>query len=99
MMNAVRRDPEERAAFKSERSASGEEVFDPLVSFVSAMGKQAVIRHSDSEASRDTPEKRRKRERRPTEIEERGDGSYVEDHHEESCNFADRLPERLIPFE
>src|SRR5271155_2833945 len=56
MMNAVRRHPEYRPAFKRQRRAPGQKIFHPLRSLVSAMRQQPVIAHPDPEAARYPPQ-------------------------------------------
>ena len=59
VMLAMRGDPENRSAFERQRSAGGQEIFDPFRSFVAAMGEQPVIAHADSQASRNPPKQDR----------------------------------------
>ena len=49
MMDAMRRDPEDRSAFERERAADREEVLDELGGLVAAVREQPVIRHADAE--------------------------------------------------
>ena len=91
MVNAVGSNPEDRPAFKRKRSASGKEIFHPLGSLISAMGQQAMVAHSDSEAAGNPPEKRSKNQILPTEEEQSGDSSDVEHRHKERCDPIDSI--------
>jgi hypothetical protein len=53
VMNTVCGYPEDRATFKREAAAHGDEVLDPLGNFVAAMGQQAVIGHADADVDRE----------------------------------------------
>ncbi len=82
VMHAMGGDPENRSAFKSERAAGGQEIFHPFWSFVAAMGQQAMIAHSDAEASRNPPQKYGQQQRFPAEHKESNDGTDVKCDHE-----------------
>ena len=49
MMDAMRRDPEDRTALERERAADREKVLNELGRLVAAMRQQPVIRHPDAE--------------------------------------------------
>ncbi len=51
VMEAMRRDPKERTALQGESAADGEEVFEPPRRFVTAMGEEPVIAHTDAPAA------------------------------------------------
>ena len=81
MVDAVRGHPEDRPAFERERAAEGEEVFDPLVRLVAAVGQQPVIRHADAEASRDNVEHEGDGDGAVVDEEQGGDGADVKRGH------------------
>ena len=54
MLNTMCHDSVDRAAFKRERSADRQQIFDPFRSFVSAMRKQPVIAHADAQTLKPT---------------------------------------------
>ncbi len=58
VVDAVRRDPEDRPALERERAAPRQEVLDPLVGLVAAVRQQAVIAHADAEHAGDAIEDR-----------------------------------------
>src|SRR5712692_8772397 len=66
-MNAMGRDPENRAAFERQRRTPGEKVFHPLGRPVSAMSEQPVIAHANAEASGNPPQEHGHEERLPRE--------------------------------
>ena len=53
MMDAVRRDPEDRPAFERERPAQRQEVLDRFRGLEPAVGQQPVIADADAEADHD----------------------------------------------
>jgi hypothetical protein len=55
VMDAMRRYPEERAAFQRQRGAEGDEIFEPLVRLETAVREQPVIRNADAQAAGDPP--------------------------------------------
>ena len=81
MVNAVSGYPEDRATFERETAAHGDEVFDPLGNFITAMGQQAVIRHADADVDREEVHDQEDGKIFPREEEERSDGSDVEETH------------------
>jgi len=77
VMHAMRGDPENRAAFKSERGANGEDIFDPLGSFVAAMREQTMVAHANSKAAGYPPQEDGHEQCFPGEEEKSGDSSEV----------------------
>src|SRR6187399_1847027 len=77
MVDAVRRDPENRAAFQSQSSADGEEVLEGLRNVIRTMRMQPVIAQADPEANRHPVNGHGDKHDLPTEHEERGDCAYV----------------------
>src|SRR5450759_5551058 len=55
VMLAMRGDPENGSALKSERSASRQKIFDPLWRLIAAMGEQPVIAHANAETPGNPP--------------------------------------------
>src|SRR5947209_17594953 len=82
VMNAVRCHPENRTALKDEGSANCQKIFHPLWGLITAMCKQAVVAHADSQAARNPPEDARGKKRFPCEKKQCGDGAHVEGEHE-----------------
>jgi hypothetical protein len=64
-MDAVRRDPVDRAAFERERATDGEKILDSLRHFIAAMGQEPVITHAYAEAARDPVENGGEKDRLP----------------------------------
>jgi hypothetical protein len=81
MMDAVCGYPEDRATFKREGAAHGDEVLDPLGGFVAAVREQAMIGHADTDVDGEEVGDDEGGEVLPGEEEERGDGSDVKDPH------------------
>jgi hypothetical protein len=79
VMHAVGGYPEDRTALQGECAADGEEILHPLRSFVTAMGEEAMVAHTDAEASGDPPEKDGDEEGLPMKHEERGDSADVKE--------------------
>src|SRR5260370_19147458 len=52
VMEAMGRDPEERAALQCERATDGQDAFEPTRSLVSALGEQTVVAHAYAPAPR-----------------------------------------------
>src|SRR5262249_39540896 len=96
MMDAMRSDPEKRSAFERQRGAEGEEIFHPLVGFVSAVSQQPVVRHADSEATRNPQQYDRQEQGLPAEHEQGSYGADVECQHEKKCNGIQRLTKRPV---
>ena len=95
MVNAMRGNPENGAAFQGESCADGESVLKPFGDFVSAMSEEAVIAHANSQASRNPPQKQGDEEGLPREKEKGDDGADVEKGHEESGDPIDLTFARL----
>ena len=53
MVDAVRRDPEDRAALERERGAPGQEVLDRFRCLVATVRQQPVIAHADPQHAGD----------------------------------------------
>jgi len=49
VVNAVCSDPENRPPLEREAAAHGDEIFDPLGGFVTAMREQAMVGHPDTD--------------------------------------------------
>ena len=60
VMDAMRRDPEDRPAFERQRAAPREDVLDPLVGLVAPVGQQPVIAHADAEHAGDAVQDERR---------------------------------------
>ena len=82
VMDAVRRDPEDGAAFEGERGADRQEIFHPLGSFVAAMREQAVVAHADAEAAGNPPQEKRQKKRLPGEEEQGGNRAQMKQNHD-----------------
>src|SRR5262252_3090472 len=91
MMNAVRRDPENRAALERQRGAPGEKVLDPLWSFVSAMGKKTVVAHANAQAAGDPPQENGDEKCRPGKKEKSGNSAQVKKSHGRSRAPVDSI--------
>src|SRR5690242_18003630 len=70
VMEAMGRDPKERAALQCERAADGQGAFEPPRCLVSAMGEQAVVAHAYAPPARDPEQRQCDPERLPSEQEE-----------------------------
>src|SRR5579863_1418608 len=81
MVHAMYRDPENRPAFKGERPADGEKVFQPQWALVPPVGMQPVVSHADSEARGDPIQEQRNQEIPPAEHKQRGEGADVKEAH------------------
>jgi hypothetical protein len=81
MMNAMRRDPEDRTALERERSAERQEILDPLVGLVAAVRQQPVIGHPDPQHAADEVQNERREQRALRHEEERRNRSDVEGRH------------------
>jgi len=77
MMDAVNGHPEDGAAFEAERSAEGEEVFQPHRAFVAPMRMQPVVAHADSQTGGNPIDENRNEEPTPAEHKQSGDGTDV----------------------
>src|SRR5687767_10277724 len=81
MMDAMRRDPEDRSALERERAANREEVLDELRRSVAAMCEQPVIRHPDAEHAARVIENQCGEHRTVIDIEQCGYGSDMKAGH------------------
>src|ERR1051326_6796631 len=52
MMNAVRRDPENRTTLQRQRPADSEEIFDPKWNLIGPVRVQAMVTHANAQARR-----------------------------------------------
>ena len=73
MVDAVGRHPEDRTALEGQRAAPGQEILDPLIGLVAAVGQQAVIRHADAEHAGDAVQDERGEHRAAIDEEQRRD--------------------------
>jgi hypothetical protein len=78
VMEAMYTHPEEWSAFQSQRRANREQILDPFWRFVTAMGKQTVVAHADTQAAGDPPKQKGHSQRLPAEHEECSYGADVE---------------------
>jgi hypothetical protein len=99
VMDAMRRYPEERAAFQRQRGAEGDEIFEPLVRLETAVREQTVIRNPDAQAAGNPPQKQRDEKSLPGKHEERCYGAYVKCDHEKCGQFSDWFPKRPVTLE
>jgi hypothetical protein len=99
VMDAVRRYPEKRTAFQSQRGAEGNEIFEPFIGLESAMRKQPVISNANAKASGNPPQKKRDEKRLPGKHEKRCDSAYMECNHEKSGELPDGFPKSPVPLE
>ena len=53
VVNAMRRHPEDRAALERQRCAPRQDVLEPFVGLVAAVGQQPVIAHADAQHAGD----------------------------------------------
>src|SRR5580692_5009585 len=83
VMNAVRRDPENRSAFERERGADGQEVLHPLRSLVATVREQPMISHADTQAARNPPQEHGDEQSLPCEEEKRRHRAHVKQAHED----------------
>jgi hypothetical protein len=94
-MYAVRDRPLNRPAFKGERAASHQEIFDSFRNSITAMSNEAMKTHSYPEAAGHPVENDRADERAPAPKEWSGEGGDVPDQQEDSRAPID-LP-KLLP--
>jgi hypothetical protein len=99
VMDAVRRYPEEWAAFESQRGAEGNEIFKPLIGLESAVREQPVICNANAKAPGNPPQKQRDEKGLPRKHKKRSDRANVECNHKKSGEFPDWFPKRSIPLE
>src|SRR5258707_12289129 len=81
VMNAMRRNPENRSAFESESRTPGKKLFHPLGRLVSAMRQQPVIAHADAKAPGNPPQKNGDEECFPGEEKQRCNRADVKQAH------------------
>jgi hypothetical protein len=82
MMQAMRRNPRNRASFQSESPAKSQKVFEVFRRLEPAMCEQAMITDADPKAAGNPPQQNRRSKRRPTEVENRQDRANVKRKHE-----------------
>ena len=70
VVDAMRRDPEHRAAFEGQGGAGSHEVFKPFGNLVAAVGEQTVVAHADADIDGHHVHDEHYREPLPTEEEE-----------------------------
>jgi hypothetical protein len=99
VMDAMRRYPEKRAAFQSQRGAERNEIFEPLIGLETTVRKQPVVSNANAKAAGNPPQKQRDEKGLPGKHEKRCDRAYVECDHEKSGEFPDRFPKSSIPLE
>ena len=86
VMDAMRRDPEDRSPLERERAADREKVLDELGRPVAAVREQPVIRHSDAEHAACVVENQCGEHRAVVDIEERGYSSDMKAGHRDGRN-------------
>src|SRR5580700_753318 len=86
VMNAVRRDPENRTAFERERSADGQKILHPLRRLVPTVREQAMISHADSQAARNPPQEHGNEQSLPCEEEKCRHRAHVKQAHKDRGN-------------
>ncbi len=89
MMDAMGGYPEDGSALEGERAAHGDEVLDPLGGLVAAVREQAMIGDADADVDGEEVGDEEGGEVLPGEEEERGDGSDVEEAHEDGGDPVD----------
>jgi len=89
-------DPDDWTALQRQCAADGQNVFNPLRCFVSTMGEEPVVAHTDAEAYADPPQQNCERQRLPAEHKKRRYGSDVKNNHDQRCDPNDRLFECLV---
>jgi len=77
MVDAVRRDPEDRTALERQGAADGQEVLHPERRLVAAMRQEAVVRHADAEHAGDEIEDDSGNDRAWRDEEKGGDGGHM----------------------
>src|SRR5579883_877551 len=89
MVNAVRADPEHRAAFERHGPANREGIGEPLRALIGLMRMQPVIPKADAEPDADPMQRERGKERLPTEKEERRKRAGMEKNKKKSGRPVD----------
>src|SRR4029078_11574179 len=82
VVDAVRHDPIDRAAFKRERAADRQKVFNQLWRLITTMSQQSVKANSNPSTSCYPPEQDRYQHRPPIEHEESGDRTNMKQRKE-----------------
>ena len=88
---AVRRHPEDRAAFERQRRAPRQGVLDPAVGLVAAVREQPVVRHADAEHAGDDIENEGGEDRTKVDKEKGRNGTDVEADHRRGGNPVETL--------
>lgn len=96
MMDTMRGDPRDGAAFKGERAADRQEIFHPFRRLVTAMREQAMVAHTNAETARNPPKNDGESKSLPAEEEKRGDGADMKRKHKKGGRPVDWLGERLV---
>ena len=89
MVDAVGGDPEDGPALKGEAAAHRDEVLDPPGGAVAAVCEQAMVGHADADVDGEEVHDDEGCQVRPGEEEERGDGSDMEEAHEDGREPVD----------
>ena len=83
MMNAMSRYPRNRTALQRERAADCEEIFNRLRHMVTPVHQQPMITHADAAVDGQHVQHDGHNQVGPTEKEQRGNRTEMEDHHED----------------
>jgi len=89
MVNAVGGYPEDGSALQCERAAHGDEVLDELGGLEAAMCEQAVVGDADAKVDRQEVHDEEGTQVSPGEEEECGDGSDMEQAHDDGGDPVD----------
>lgn len=89
VVNAVCSDPENRPPLEREAAAHGDEIFDPLGGFVTAMREQAMVGHPDTDVDGEEVHDDKGGKVLPGKEEEGSDGAYMEQPHGDSRDPVD----------
>ena len=87
----MRGHPENRPAFKRQRSAPRQEVFDEGIGLVAAMRQQAMVGHADTERAGDKVESNGRKNGAGVETEERSHCEKVERDHGDGRDLVPAL--------
>src|SRR5882724_6695854 len=85
MMNAMRDDPVDRAAFECEQAAKCKKVFHRFRCFITTMRQQSMKAHADAQAARDPPQQDRHWPDFPANHEKRSERAGMKNDHEDGC--------------
>src|SRR5579859_30695 len=99
VMDTMRRDPGDRAAFQRHSAADSHKIFQPSRRFISAMRQKTVIAHPDAHAAGKPPQEKGNREPLPTEHKQRRYSANVKCQHKTSGNPVQWLLKRPVTFE